>query len=69
MIPEELYYIHKVKSNEWFQCFDRENRNKPVWTKEKKKALVVNELEALKLQRRLDNLYAPRQPILLVEKI
>lgn len=69
MIPEEMYWLQKEKTGQWFQCFDRSSRNKPVWIKDKAVALAVNELEALKLQRRLDNLYAPRQPILLVKKI
>ncbi len=69
MIPTQLYYVCKVKTKTWFRCFDVANRNKPVWTNQIADALVVHEVEGLKLLRRLDNLYAPRQPIKLVKKI
>lgn len=65
MLMKEHYYIQNSKTKLYLKGFDR---TKPLWVEQQKQAAIYSELDALKLQRRLENLYAPAQSIILVEK-
>ena len=61
---EEKYHIQNTITKLFLKGF---KSNKPLWA-ELDSAATYNELEALKLQRRLEYMYLPYQKIVLVEK-
>lgn len=63
---EELFYLKNSKTKLFLKGF---KCRKPLWTSKESDAISYPELEALKMQRRLEIMYAPAQPILLVDKL
>lgn len=63
-MKEELYYLKSTKRG-YLKGFQG---NKPIWTEIKDEAVTYNEMEALKIQRRLENLSIVVDNVKLIEK-
>lgn len=68
MSETETYIIKNTKTNLYFVKFVKEPTNKPAWS-DKDKAAEFEEMGALRMQRRLQNMYEPSQKILIEEKV
>ena len=64
---QEFYCLKNLKTGLYFAGFSKETRNKPLWVNTLNEATTHGELEALHLQRRLENLYLPYQRIVMCE--
>ncbi len=62
---EEKYILQNAKTKQYLKGF---KVNKPLWTDDGDEAAEYEELDALKIQRRLENLYSPAQKIRMVQK-
>ncbi len=62
---EEQYCLYNVKTRFYLKGF---NRQAPLWVEKQSDAHSYPEMEALKLQRRLEQKYALVGYILLIEK-
>jgi len=67
-MKEEKYHLKNLNTGLYFRGFSKEVRNKPIWV-EFSQATVYEELEALRLQRRLENQYSPWQKIIMEERV
>ncbi|KKL08041.1 hypothetical protein LCGC14_2579920 [marine sediment metagenome] len=63
----KFYYLKNTTTGLYFAGFSKEIHNKPLWTS-KEHAVAYEEQEALRIQRRLENLYSPAQKIIMEEK-
>jgi len=68
MERQEYYMLKNLKTNLYFGGFSKEVRNKPIWVSEPTEAKVFKEMEALRMQRRLECQYLPYQKIVMEEK-
>jgi len=66
---QEFYCLKNLKTGLYFAGFSKETRNKPLWVNTLNEAVTYKELEALHLQRRLENLYLPSQKIVIEEVV
>ena len=63
---EEWYYLKNFKTKKFFKGF---KGNKPIWVVDVADIIPQKEMDALRTQRRLENLYAPMQKVVLVQKV
>jgi len=61
---EEFYFLQNTSTKLFLKGFAT---NKPLWVDNKDDAVSYKEMDALRIQRRLENLYKPYQKIILVE--
>jgi len=62
---KEKYILQNDKTKMYLKGYEG---NKPLWTGDENEAIIYNELDALKMQRRTENLYLPAQKIIIIEK-
>lgn len=60
---DERYILKDTTVNLFLRGFEG---NKPLWSPNKKEAIEYKEMDALRVQRRLENLYAPTHKIVVI---